>query len=476
MTEAPSKASKQILAILMVGTFIGFLNQTLMNTALPDIMAEFHITATLGQWMTNGYMLVNGVMVPLTAYLIQRFTTRQLYLTALVIFGIGTLLVGLAPNYPLLITGRMIQALGGGIFVPLMNVVIMNLFPVEHRGHAMGIIGLALNFAPTLGPTLSGWIVTYLSWRYLFFMVAPLVLLDLIMAFFLLKNIGEPKALKFDFLGVVLSSLGLGSLLAGFSNAGAGDWTSFNVWGYLMLGMIITTAFIYQQTHAKITLVNFNVFKFRQFNIAIIINVVLMIALYGGALLLPLYMQSVMGRSAFESGLVLLPGSLVTALLSPVSGALYDKYGARNLTLIGLLINTVGTIALALMNFGTSIWYIMGWQLIRQVGLVIVTMPIQTEAFSALPLRLVPDGSAAFTTIRQLAASFGTAALVTIMSLVATQSAHGASVGPQALLTGIQVTYFVATALVIVAAGLTRCLKVDGHYHYTDGVTAEKKG
>lgn len=388
MTDAPSKASKQILAILMVGTFIGFLNQTLMNTALPDVMAEFHINAALGQWMTNGYMLVNGVMVPLTAFLIQRFTTRQLYLSALVIFGAGTILAGVAPNYPVLITGRMIQALGGGIFAPLMNVVIMNLFPVEHRGHAMGIIGLALNFAPTLGPTVSGWIVTYLSWRYLFFMVAPLVILDLMMAFFLLRNIGEQRFLKFDFLGVVLSSLGLGSLLVGFSNAGA--------------------------------------------------------------------------------GLVLLPGSLVTALLSPVSGALYDKYGARNLTLIGLLINTIGTIALGLMNFHTGIIYIMMWQLIRQVGLVIVTMPIQTEAFSALPLRMVPDGSAAFTTIRQLAASFGTAVLVTIMLLVANQASDGGHVTASAQLSGIQVTYFVATALVIVAAGLTRFLKVDGHYHRTD--------
>ncbi|MCM0599528.1 MDR family MFS transporter [Periweissella fabalis] len=464
----PSRASRQVLGILMLGTFIGFLNQTLMNTALPSIMADFHITAALGQWLTNGYMLVNGVMVPLTAFLIQRFTTRQLYLSALTIFGIGTLIAGLAPNYPVLITGRMIQAMGGGIFGPLMNVVIMKLFSVEHRGRAMGIIGLALNFAPTLGPTVSGWIVTYTNWRNLFFMVAPLIFLDLIFAFFKLRNIGEQKFLKFDFLGVVLSSLGLGSLLVGFSNAGTGDWGAFAVWGYILIGMIITMAFVYQQTHAKLRLVNFNVLKYRQFNVAIIINVVLMIALYGGAILLPLYMQVVMGRSAFESGLVLLPGSLITALLSPISGTLYDKYGARNLTLVGLLINAVGTIMLGLLNMDSSILYIMLWQVIRQVGLVIVTMPIQTEAFSALPIQMVADGSAMFTTIRQLAASFGTAALITIMSLVAQQAAHGGVVAPAHQLVGIQVTYFVATILVLIAAGLTRLLKADGHYRPAD--------
>lgn len=473
MTDTPSKASKQVLAILMVGCFIGFLNQTLMNTALPDVMAEFKITPALGQWLTNGYMLVNGIMVPLTAFLIQRFTTRQLYLSALIIFGSGTLLAGLAPNYPTLIAGRMIQAMGGGIFGPLMNVVIMNLFPVDRRGRAMGVIGLALNFAPTLGPTISGWIVTYLSWRYLFFMVAPLVAIDLILACYFLHNIGEQRFLRFDFIGVVLSSLGLGALLVGFSNAGAGSWTAFNVWGYILIGLIITLVFIYQQTHAKITLINFNVFKYRQFNIAVLINVVLMIALYGGAILLPLYMQVVRGHSAFLSGLVLLPGALVTALLSPVSGSLYDKYGARNLALIGLLINAVGTLALGIMNFNTGIWYIMLWQTIRQVGLVIVIMPVQTEAFSALPLKLVPDGSAAFTTIRQLAASFGTALLVTVMALVANQLTYQGHTNISSQLSGIQVTYGLAMGLVLIAALLTRLLKVNGHYQCLDETVTE---
>ena len=168
-----SEKQKSILIILVIGTFLGFLNQTLMNVALPNIMHEFNIGPGLGQWMTNGYMLVNGVMVPLTAFLIQRLTTRRLYLTAVGLFAIGTLIAGFAPNFTILITGRMIQAMGAGVFGPLMNVIVMNLFAPDKRGGAMGLIGLALNFAPTLGPTLSGFIVTNLSWRFLFFIVAP---------------------------------------------------------------------------------------------------------------------------------------------------------------------------------------------------------------------------------------------------------------------------------------------------------------
>lgn len=464
MTEGPSKEAKQVLAILMVGCFLGFLNQTLMNTALPNVMQDFNIDASLGQWLTNGYTLVNGVMVPLTAYLIQRFTTRQLYLNALVVFGLGTLICAFANNYTMLITGRMIQAMGGGIFGPLMNVVVMNLFPVNSRGRAMGVIGLALNFAPTLGPTLSGFIVTYFNWRYLFLIVAPLIAIDLVFAFIILRNIGEQKFLKFDFIGVILSSLGLGSLLVGFSNAGSSSWGSFSVWGYVLIGVIITTAFVYRQTHSKVTLLNFKVFSFHQFNVATMINVVLMIALYGGGLLLPLYMQIVMGRSAFVSGLVLLPGALITALLSPTSGALYDKYGVKNLSLIGLIITLIGTVPLGLMNFDTSILYIVFWQTFRQLGLVIVVMPMQTEAFNSLPLNLMPDGNAVYNTIRQVSASFGTALLITIMSLVTNMSANGNKITAGNSLTGIQVTYFVASGLILIAAFATRLLKSDGRY------------
>ncbi|QEA56121.1 MDR family MFS transporter [Leuconostoc citreum] len=455
-----SKKQRSILIILVIGTFLGFLNQTLMNVALPNIMTEFHIGPSQGQWVTNGYMLVNGVMVPLTAFLIQRLTTRKLYLTAVGLFALGTLIAGFANSFAVLVTGRMVQAIGAGVFGPLMNVVVMNLYESDKRGQAMGMIGLALNFAPAIGPTLSGLIITQLSWRFLFLIVAPFIIADFILAFYLLKNIGNTKRLKFDFLGVVLSSIGLGSLLYGFSNAGATAWSDFTVWGFVVIGLIVTALFIWRQITNKTPLLNTAVLTYRQFVVAMLINVVLMIAMYGGALMLPLYIQNVRHYSALISGLILLPGALITALLSPLSGRLYDKYGPRYLTLTGILLTTVGTFSLSMVTLNTPIWLVVVSQLIRQLGLVIVLMPIQTEAFNALPLSLMPDGSAMFTTVRQLAASFGTAALVTVMTQVVVYAgkAHPTHTTLNQL-QGIQVTFLFASVLMIIAAAMTTLLK-----------------
>lgn len=455
-----SKKQRSILIILVIGTFLGFLNQTLMNVALPNIMTEFHIGPSQGQWVTNGYMLVNGVMVPLTAFLIQRLTTRKLYLTAVGLFALGTLIAGFANSFAVLVTGRMVQAIGAGVFGPLMNVVVMNLYESDKRGQAMGMIGLALNFAPAIGPTLSGLIITQLSWRFLFLIVAPFIIADFILAFYLLKNIGNTKRLKFDFLGVVLSSIGLGSLLYGFSNAGATAWSDFTVWGFVVIGLIVTALFIWRQITNKTPLLNMAVLTYRQFVVAMLINVVLMIAMYGGALMLPLYIQNVRHYSALISGLILLPGALITALLSPLSGRLYDKYGPRYLTLTGILLTTVGTFSLSMVTLNTPIWLVVVSQLIRQLGLVIVLMPIQTEAFNALPLSLMPDGSAMFTTVRQLAASFGTAALVTVMTQVVVYAgkAHPTHTTLNQL-QGIQVTFLFASVLMIIAATMTTLLK-----------------
>ncbi|WP_220740770.1 MDR family MFS transporter [Leuconostoc miyukkimchii] len=452
-----SQKQKSILVILVIGAFLGFLNQTLMNVALPNIMSEFHISPGLGQWITNGYMLVNGVMVPLTAFLIQRLSTRRLYLTAAGLFAFGTLVAGFAPNFSVLIIGRMIQALGAGVFGPLMNVVVMNLFPPDKRGGAMGMIGLALNFAPTIGPTLSGLVVTNLSWRYLFFIVAPLIVANFILAYFLLQNIGEPKVLKFDFIGVVFSSIGLGSLLYGFSNAGATPWSEFTVWGFVLIGLIVTGLFVWRQFSTKTPLLNMNVLKYREFVIATVINIVLMIAMYGGALMLPLYMQTVRGASPFVSGMVLFPGALVTAFISPWSGRLYDQYGVKYLTLIGILITALGSIVLASLTLTTPLWFAVVGQFLRQFGLVLVLMPIQTEAFNALPLSLMPDGSAMFTTVRQIAASFGTAALVTVMTRSALNynNAHPNSSDVLVQLHAIQITFLTAAGIMIFGAALT---------------------
>jgi EmrB/QacA subfamily drug resistance transporter len=458
----PKKSAMSILIILVIGTFLGTLNQTLMNTALPAIMDSFKITAATGQWMTNVYMLMNGIMVPMTAFFIQRFTTRQLYLASAGMFAVGTILSGLAPSFGLLIVGRMIQAGGAGIFMPLMNVVVMNLFSIDQRGKAMGIIGLALNFAPAFGPTLSGLIVTHFSWRFLFFMIAPLIVIDFIVAFFMLKNIGEPKKIKIDTVGVILSTIGLGSLLYGLSNAGSHGLNTFSVWGFILIGIIILLAFVFQQKRGAQPLLNFKVFNYHHFNIPTIITIVLMMAMYGGSLLLPLFLQSVQHKSALISGLVMLPGALITAFLSPASGSFYDKYGAKYMTLTGLIIHAIGTLMMIFVHLDTSVWFVLTSQFIRQLGLVLVLMPLQTEAFNALPIDMVPSGSAMYTTLRQIGGSFGTAVMITIMSLVAkNQGPELAKHNPLKLipqlaqLQGVKMAYLAAAIVTIVAAFLS---------------------
>ncbi|MFW3538152.1 DHA2 family efflux MFS transporter permease subunit [Vagococcus fluvialis] len=458
-----TKQSKQditVLIILLFGTFLSFLNQTLMNVALPSVMKDFDITAAQGQWLSNGYMLISGVMIPATAFLIDRFKTRHLYLTSMIVFTLGTFIASISINYPMLIAGRMIQALGAGPISPLMTVVIMNMFPVQSRGKAMGFIGLAMNFAPAIGPTLSGWIVQSYDWRSIFYVILPLGIINILVAVFALKNFGEQTYPKFNFLGIVLSTIGLGTLLLGFSNAGDKPWLTFNVAGFVLIGLVVTGLFIYQQTHTKLPMLNFSVFKHRIFTLSSITNFVVIMGLYGGMILLPLYIQNVRGVSPMTSGMVLLPGAIIMAIMSPITGALYDRIGARYLSFTGLIILSIGTFMFTLIDMNTTVIYLAIMQGVRSFGLGLALMPIQTDALNDLPLELMSHGSAMYNTIRQIAGSLGTALLVTIMS-ISTSNFAAENVGisiEEATLHGIQIAYIVVTAISIVAAVM--CLKL----------------
>ncbi|MFI3938407.1 DHA2 family efflux MFS transporter permease subunit [Vagococcus fluvialis] len=458
-----TKQSKQditVLIILLFGTFLSFLNQTLMNVALPSVMKDFDITAAQGQWLSNGYMLISGVMIPATAFLIDRFKTRHLYLTSMIVFTLGTFIASISINYPMLIAGRMIQALGAGPISPLMTVVIMNMFPVQSRGKAMGFIGLAMNFAPAIGPTLSGWIVQSYDWRSIFYVILPLGIINILVAVFALKNFGEQTYPKFNFLGIVLSTIGLGTLLLGFSNAGDKPWLTFNVAVFVLIGLVVTGLFIYQQTHTKLPMLNFSVFKHRIFTLSSITNFVVIMGLYGGMILLPLYIQNVRGVSPMTSGMVLLPGAIIMAIMSPITGALYDRIGARYLSFTGLIILSIGTFMFTLIDMNTTVTYLAIMQGVRSFGLGLALMPIQTDALNDLPLELMSHGSAMYNTIRQIAGSLGTALLVTIMS-ISTSNFAAENVGisiEEATLHGIQIAYIVVTAISVVAAVM--CLKL----------------
>lgn len=409
---------KSILGVILMGSFVTILNQTLMSTALPSIMKEFSITATQGQWLTTAYMLINGIMVPITAYLVNRFTTRQLYLFSMVVFSIGTFVAATSSVYGVLIIGRMVQAIGAGIILPLQMIVVLYLFPIEKRGSAMGLIGLAMNFAPAIGPTFSGWVVQNFHWNMLFYFILPFAIIDVVIAFFILKNVGETSHPKLDGISVIYSTFGFGGLLFGLSNASSHTFVSVNVALPLIIGVVSLVLLVNRSNRSKEPLLNFNIFKYKGFRLNLIISFVLTAGMYGAIMLLPIYFQTIRGMTPMESGMVLLPGSIIMAIMSPITGRMFDKYGSKRLAMSGLVLVTIGTFIIGLIDLNTPIKYIVLLQIVRSLGFSLTLMPIQTAAFNAVPLELASHASAMFNTQRQLAGSMGTALFVVVMTVI----------------------------------------------------------
>ena len=415
-----------IVGLLLAGTFIAILNQTLMITAIPPIMDEMNITANSAQWLTTVFMLVNGIMIPVSAFLLERFTTRQLFISAMSIFAVGTVVGGIAPNFEILLLGRVIQSIGAGVMLPLMTTVFLLIFPVNKRGAAMGLVGLVISFAPAIGPALSGWVTSHFSWRVLFFIILPIALIDIFVAYLFLKNVTEVSRPKVDVLSILLSSFGFGGLLYGFTCAGNYGWTHAATLLSLAIGGVSLLVFIFRQLRLKHPMLEFRVFSFSIFPFAIIIGMIGFMGLIGAETIIPLFMQNMRGFSAFEAGLALLPGALISGFMSPIVGRIFDKFGARWLVMIGLTIMTAVSFAFTNLGPTTSMTYITVLYGIRMFGLSMVMMPVATAALNQLPKRLIPHGAAMDNTMKMIAASVGTAILVTVM----TTTAEGAKQRP----------------------------------------------
>ncbi|MGG3805245.1 DHA2 family efflux MFS transporter permease subunit [Metabacillus fastidiosus] len=401
---------------MILGAFLATLNQTIMSVATPELMIDFNISATTAQWLTTGYMLVNGILIPMTAYFMQRFTTRQLFQSSMWIFLAGTIVSALATNFPVLLTGRMIQAAGAGIIMPLLMNVILTLFPPEKRGAAMGMVGFAIIFAPAIGPTLAGYIMENYEWEMMFYGMIPLAVLVIICGHIYLKNVSEQIAAKIDILSVILSTLAFGTLLYGFSRAGNAGWSSNEVLVSFVIGIISLGLFIWRQLTSHNPLLDLRVFKYNMFSLTTIINISVTMVMYADMMLLPLYLQSARGYTAIESGLLLLPGALVMGFLMPVTGKLFDRYGAKWLSIIGLIITIATTVGFINLTDSTSYTYLVLMSTGRRIGMALLLMPIQTAGLNQLPSRLNAHGTAISNTIRQVAGAVGTSLLVTVMT------------------------------------------------------------
>lgn len=428
-----------IMIVLISGAFVTILNQTLLGTALPNIMYDLNLDPNTVQWLQSVFMLVNGIMIPITAFLIERFTTRRLFLTAMGLFALGTLTAGIATSFPVLLTGRILQAAGAGIMMPLMQTIMFLVFPIERRGTAMGLFGLVIAFAPAIGPTLSGWIVENFDWRALFFMILPIAIIDIIIAYFILKNVTKQTYPKLDVLSIILSTFGFGGLLYGFSIAGSAGWFSWQVILSMAVGIVSLIWFILRQLKLKQPILEFRVFKYKIFTITTAIGMVTFMAMIGAAVVLPLYMQDMLGFSAVDSGLALLPGAIVMGLLNPVTGRLFDKFGARWLAIIGLGLLVVTTFMFAVLTEETSFTYIATVNALRMVAVAMAMMPVTTAGLNTLPDHLIPHGTAMNNTFRQVSGSIGTALPITIMTTTAVPTA-----GVAGEIHGVNISFVVA--------------------------------
>ncbi|WP_201714014.1 MDR family MFS transporter [Rossellomorea arthrocnemi] len=438
-TQSDTFNKTPLLIVLISGAFAAILNQTLLGTALPHIMTDLDLDASTAQWLTSIFMLVNGVMIPITAFLIERFTTRALFLSAMGLFAGGTLICAIAPGFGFLMVGRIIQASGAGIIMPLMQTILFLIYPVEKRGAAMGMFGLVISFAPAIGPTLSGWLVEQFPWRSLFYVILPIVIIDFIVAYFILKNVTKQTYPKLDILSIILSSLGFGGLLYGFSIAGSQGWGSFQVVISMIIGSVSLFLFINRQFKLKQPILEFRVFRNKIFTLTTILGMVVFIAMIGAATVLPLLMQNMLGFSAFESGLMLLPGALLMGLMNPITGRIFDKFGARWLAIIGLSILTVTTFMFTNLSSDTTFMYLAIVNAIRMFGVAMVMMPVTTAGLNQLDRSLIPHGTAMNNTMRQVSGAVGTALLVTVM----TTSADPAR-GLEGMIHGVNVSFIVA--------------------------------
>lgn len=455
-----------LLIVLISGAFATVLNQTLLATALPHIMRDLNLDSNLDsnvvQWVQSIFLLVNGITIPVTAFLIERFTTRGLFLTALGLFALGTFTCAFSQNFMLLLGGRVLQAAGAGIIMPLMQTILFLIFPVERRGTAMGMFGLVIGFAPAIGPTLSGWIVEHFPWRSLFYVVLPIVVVDMIIAYFILRNVTEQKHTSVDVLSILLSTLGFGCILYGFSTAGgSGGWSSMQVIISIFIGAVSLVWFILRQSKLEQPILRFKVFRYRVFTLTTILGMVVFIAVIGGAVILPIFMQNMLGFTAFESGLMLLPGAVIMGVMSPITGRLFDRFGARWLAIIGFSILTVTTFMFTHLTAQTTFAYLAVTHALRMFGVSMVLTPVTTAGLNQLPTHLIPHGTAMNNTMRQIAGAVGTALLVTVMTnnMLPEQGLRG-------LIHGVNVSFVVAGISSLIGLVLAFSIKTEKKNQY----------
>ena len=427
MNDILTKRSRNmIFTVLMISSIIGALLQTSLTTALPVIMSDLHITAATAQWLTSAYSLAMGIMVPVTPFLLNRFRTKNLFLTGMGMYFLGLLLCATAYVFPILLAGRIIQAFGNGILLSMTQVIILTIFPTEKRGTAMGIYGLAIGAAPVLAPTITGLVIDIMDWHIIFWFALVMVAVDIILACFSMKNVLKNEKQSFDFFSLLLSATGYSGLVIGFGNLGTYRFFSLMVALPLLIGILMLVLFIFRQLRLKEPLLELRTFKNREFRLSIILSMLLYAVMMGGSTLFPIYIQIVHGLSATMSGLIMMPGSLAMAIISPFAGRIYDKFGMRVLAIAGSSFMVISCIAISFVQPSTSILYLSTMYVARLIAISCIMMPIVTWGMSTLDGKLTSHGTALLSSLRTIAGAISSAVFVAVMTF-ATKTSSGSS-------------------------------------------------
>ncbi|WP_083199450.1 MDR family MFS transporter [Microbacterium oleivorans] len=420
--SAPTKTGP-VIALLVVAAFVVILNETTMSVALTDIVADLGITVATGQWLTTGFLLTMAVVIPLTGFLLERFPLRTVFFTAMSLFAAGTLIAALAPGFGFLLAGRIVQASGTAIMMPLLFTTVLNIVPPSHRGRMMGTISVVIAVAPAIGPTVSGLILSTLTWHAIFWVMLPISLIAIVLGAVWVKNVTETRPdARFDVLSVPLSALGFGGLIYGFSAIGesASGHAPIDPWIPLAIGAASLVLFVLRQLHLQKTdsaLLDLRTFQTRTFSLAVVLVVVVFAALFGSIVLLPIYLQQVLGLDVLGIGLMLLPGGILMGVMAPFVGNAFDRVGPTPLVIPGMIIAAAALWGMTLFDVNTAVPFVIGVHLMLNLGLGLTFTPLLTSALGSLPRRYYPYGSATVGTLQQVAGAAGTALFVAIMTV-----------------------------------------------------------
>jgi DHA2 family lincomycin resistance protein-like MFS transporter len=423
--ERLPRSTVTLLAVLLVGAFVVILNETAMNVALSRIMDDLAVTERTAQWLTTGFMLTMAVVIPTSGWLLQRLSTRQVFTLAMSLFSAGTLIAAVSFAFPLLLTGRIVQACGTAIMMPLMMTTVMEVVPANMRGRVMGTISLVIACAPAVGPTLSGLILQFFAWRFVFVMVLPIALLILALGLRLVPNVDTGRDAKLDVVSLPLAALGFGGLVYGLSLVGNAEAPAWALPTVLAVGAVALLGFGLRQLVLQRTddaLLDLRTFAVPEFSLAVVVMALVMLVLFGSIIATPLVLQQVLHQRPLEVGLLLLPGGLLMGLLGPVVGRLYDRVGPRWLVVPGGVTVAVAFAIFATISPATPWWHLLVANLVMSAGLAFMFTPLFTVALGSLPHHLISYGSAVVGTVQQVAGAAGTALFVTIMSTVAAQA------------------------------------------------------